>query len=80
MKILILISLLLVLSGCSETFKPDLCSSVNFNLLSCEPTDRSKPQYDLKTDDPKFIGYVCISPEDFTTLKKMSRKIIENLD
>lgn len=64
--------------GCSENYQPDLCTFVNIGVAQCDPTDVSKPSYDLKAVD--MIGYTCLSPSDFSEGKKRARKLLENLD
>jgi hypothetical protein len=64
--------------GCSERFKPDLCTIVNIGVAQCTPTDPAKPKYDL--DSIELLGYTCLSPEDFADGKKAARKIMENLN
>lgn len=64
--------------GCSSDFKPDLCTFVNIGKAQCDPTDVSKPSYDLDAID--MIGYTCLSPKDFSEGKKRARKLLENLN
>ena len=66
--------------GCSSDYKPTLCTAVNFNVLECVPTDPTKEKFDLKTNSVDFLGYACMSNEDFREGKKRARKIIEGLD
>jgi len=66
--------------GCSEDYKPTICTAINFNLLDCVPTDRSVQRFDLKTTDVKFLGMSCMFDEDVTEGRKRARRIIEGLE
>jgi hypothetical protein len=70
--------LLISILGCSESYKPDLCTVVNISKAQCSPTDPRKPQYDLEGAD--LLGYTCLSPKDFSEGKKRIRAILEGLE
>lgn len=66
--------------ACSDNYRPDLCTAVDLNELNCVPTDPAKTEYRLKTNTVDFIGYACMSPDDFSEGKKRARKILEGLE
>lgn len=67
-----------VLTGCSGSFQPDICTIVNTDTLECVPVNRAKDPFDLTTREA--LGYTCFSPNDFGEAKKRARAILEGLD
>lgn len=66
-------------AGCSSApYRPDLCKIVNLGVAQCNPTDPSRPKYDI--DEVELIGYTCMSPEDLAEGRKLLRKLSEGLD
>ncbi len=67
------------LTACDGDFRPTICTAVNFNLLDCVPTDRSQSRFDLRTNDPRFLGMACTFDHDYRELKRRGRKVLEGL-
>lgn len=81
MRTVFVVALLAGLTGCTDdTYRPTICTAVNFNTLDCVPTDATKQRYDCKTDDLCFLGMACMPEKDFAEGKKRARKILEGLE
>jgi len=55
-----------------------MCTIVNFEVAQCNPTDATKPEYDLELT--KMLGYMCLSPRDTGDVKAYIRQLLEELD
>ena len=72
------LTLILLLTSCTQPPTPDLCSIVNFDTAQCTPTDDRKEEYDLGVD--KMLGYTCMSPDDVGDLKKYIKYLLRKVE